>query len=405
MTTAAAKPRKPRRRTVSLREQIRTRPQSVDVAAGVILGVKVLGLVSDNSRRYLPQAVANAAALYEGVGVFLDHPSRPHEQRSVRDRIGWLENVRWRLDGLYADLHLLTSDPATAKILEAAQRNPRLFGLSHNAEGKGHNEGGTFVVEEITEVRSVDLVADPATNHSLFEGRTVQRTLRQLIEASTVEPKLKQRLLEMGYEAAADDMPIGDLPAAEPAVPDAAPAVPGGGSPRDALVAAVAACLASSEPGDHALALKIMKLLKPAVGPDESPVDAETPVQEEEHGEDDYDLDPDYEMPGAGDSGGSGDKKTMKAEGRMKMKSRTGEIPLTERRVQSLCKATGIEYTADLAEACKGADLDRALAVLALAKKVQTPSSAPRSSSPRPVAIPEATAPSNSKAWVERLLN
>lgn len=177
----------------------------MDTAAGVIRGVKVLGLISQNGRRYLPAAIAKAAPLYEGIGVFLDHPARPNEQRSARDRIGWLEKVQVQNDGLYADLHLLTSDPTAAKILEAAQKRPDLFGLSHNAEGKGTHEAGVFVVAEITEVKSVDLVADPATNRSLFEGTTIATELRE-DDAKKDEPSWKDKLNEaIGKLCESDD--------------------------------------------------------------------------------------------------------------------------------------------------------------------------------------------------------
>lgn len=352
--------------TVSLQEDWRSRPRAVDEAAGVIRGVKVLGLYSDNGRRYLPEAVSRAAPFYEGIGVYLDHPPRPNQERSARDRIGWLENVQVTADGLYADLHLLTSDPATAKILEAARKRPDLFGLSHNAEGKGRQEGGVFVVEEITQVRSVDLVADPATNRSLFEGRSMPLTLKQLIEASKARPELKTKLLEMGAYEADDGAPLGDMPAPEPAA---------GQSPRDALVAAVAACLQSAEPGDHELALKVMKLLKP----DERPT---------EEGDDD-----------------EPDANSAAQEGK-KLKTTPGAEPLTEARALALIKASGLEASAELAEAIKGADLDRALAVLALAKRHAPPvhQSPPRSSGQRTAPVTEGVAPKDAAGWAVKLL-
>ena len=42
---------------------------------------------------------------------------------------------------------------------------------------------GTLLVEEITSVRSVDLVADPATTHGLFEGQN---------QAADVQPRAIQ---------------------------------------------------------------------------------------------------------------------------------------------------------------------------------------------------------------------
>jgi hypothetical protein len=299
-------------RPVPLREDVRARPARVDRAAGVVFGVKVLGLVSDNGRKYLPAAVTKAARLYEGLAVYADHPHRPHDQRSIDDKIGWLANVRSEPDGLYADLHLLTSDARTAKVLEAAEKRPELFGLSHNAEGKGKHQGGTFVVEEITSVRSVDLVSEPATNKSLFEGITV-KTLKQIIEASACKPALKTALLEMAGNAMCED----DLPMADAPVEDAGPA-----DGRSLLAQAVAALIQSSDPADHELGMKVMKLLKP---------ETEEPTPEDDESDDEDD---------------GKDKSTE--EGKKAKKPAKGTKGLTESACKDLCAAAGIAADADL---------------------------------------------------------
>lgn len=185
-----------------------TNALSVDRAAGVIHNVKVLGLISENGRRYLPEAVQKAAGLYEGIRVNINHPEgKPTDQRSAYDRFGKLENIRWvEGEGLYGDLVYLKSHPMAERICEAAERMPDVFGLSHNAGGDGKvDKDGTFVVNEIVEVRHVDLVADPATTKSLQESRQV-KTLKE----SNMDEKLKEALdglkeamgkLEACYEA------------------------------------------------------------------------------------------------------------------------------------------------------------------------------------------------------------
>jgi hypothetical protein len=145
----------------------------VDRKAGVIFGVKVLGHASLNGRLYLPEAVRQAAPKYEGVHVNIDHPDdKPTDQRSAYDRFGKLVRVRYiEGKGLYADLEYLVSHPMAGRVVEAAEKMPDLFGLSHNAEGEGdETEEGVFVINRIVEVRHVDLVADPATTRSLSEG-------------------------------------------------------------------------------------------------------------------------------------------------------------------------------------------------------------------------------------------
>lgn len=49
----------------------------VDRDAGVIRGVRILGRSSRNGREYSDQALTQAARLYEGLGVNLNHPDRP----------------------------------------------------------------------------------------------------------------------------------------------------------------------------------------------------------------------------------------------------------------------------------------------------------------------------------------
>ncbi len=159
--------------TVDLLEYVASMPQEIDRDAGLIRGVKVLGYESSNNRRYTRIAVSRAKDLYEGIRVNIDHPcpERPDQQRNMSDRFGRLENVREAQDGLYADLRYLSKHPLAPMVLEAAERMPDTFGLSHNAEGRVVRDGKRTLVEEIVQVRSVDLVSDPATNHSLFESQ------------------------------------------------------------------------------------------------------------------------------------------------------------------------------------------------------------------------------------------
>jgi hypothetical protein len=78
----------------------------VDREAGVIRGVKLLGLESRNGRRYLPAALAQAVALYEGAKVNVNHPKgHPLAARDYQDRLGSIRNVNSREDGLFGDFH------------------------------------------------------------------------------------------------------------------------------------------------------------------------------------------------------------------------------------------------------------------------------------------------------------
>ena len=155
---------------------------TVDREAGIIKGIKILGFTSQNGRRYTPEACKAAISLYEGKKVNIDHPEKgPTQQRSTYDRFGKFINVRFvEGDGLFGDLLYLKSHEMAESVCEAAERKELndVFGMSHNAQGEGSvDKQGIFVVSRITEVRHVDLVADPATTQSLTESTaTKQKT-------------------------------------------------------------------------------------------------------------------------------------------------------------------------------------------------------------------------------------
>lgn len=149
----------------------------VDRDKGIIRDVKILGLVSENNRRYLPEAVKSAKHLYEGIKVNINHPDSSNDQRNAEDRFGKLINVYFvEGEGLYGDLMFLKSHPMAERVCEAAERMTDVFGLSHNAQGDGvDDKDGCFVINEIVSVRHVDLVSDPATTKSLSEAVNMEK--------------------------------------------------------------------------------------------------------------------------------------------------------------------------------------------------------------------------------------
>ena len=157
----------------------------VDRERSIVPDVKALGLVSRNLRIYTPAAARKAKPLYQNLPVFLNHATT--EERDVGDRFGTLKNVRFvEHEGLVGDLHFNPKHPLAEAVCWAAENDPSLYGLSHKAYGHGRQEGDRYVVEEIVSVRSVDLVADPATTRGLFEslGRScVDRLLGERIDA------------------------------------------------------------------------------------------------------------------------------------------------------------------------------------------------------------------------------
>lgn len=163
----------------------------VDRENGVLVGVKLCGLTSANRRDYPPDVFRRDFGKYEGVGIFADHDLRGGE-RSIEAKFGWVANPRVDADGTpRGDVHLLKTHRLYEPVMEAAERNPALYGFSHIADLHVRRENGRERVESIAEVLSVDLVASPATTKGFFEskGTGMSVTLKQLAESVCRHPK------------------------------------------------------------------------------------------------------------------------------------------------------------------------------------------------------------------------
>jgi hypothetical protein len=156
-----------------LQEYVDSRSQRlrVDRAGGVIRGVKLLGLTSRNGRRYREDALAEAVALYEGAKVNVNHPKgHPLAPRDYQDRLGIVHGVEFRTgEGLFGDLHFNPRHALSEQLVWDAEHAPQNVGMSHNVLARTKREGDETVVEAITKVQSIDLVADPATTTGLYE--------------------------------------------------------------------------------------------------------------------------------------------------------------------------------------------------------------------------------------------
>lgn len=143
----------------------------VDRAAGVIRGVKLLGLTSRNCRRYREQALLDAVGLYEGAKVNINHPKgHPLAPRDYQDRLGVVRSVEFRAaQGLFGDLHFNPKHALSEQLVWDAEHAPQNVGLSHNVVARTSRNGAETVVDAIAKVQSIDLVADPATTSGLYE--------------------------------------------------------------------------------------------------------------------------------------------------------------------------------------------------------------------------------------------
>lgn len=184
----------------------------VDAAAFVIRNVRVLGATSRNGRIYSEAAMRQAVGLYEGARLNFNHLDRRDagKERHFEDWVGEIRNVHYVPEekSLRGDAHILESDPRSAKLMEAARRFPRSFGLSHVASGVEVKRGSDRVVEKIESVASVDIVTTPATNVGLFESeepvmarkKTHKQSVKQLMEQAPDSPFVKvfTEMMDMG---------------------------------------------------------------------------------------------------------------------------------------------------------------------------------------------------------------
>jgi hypothetical protein len=151
----------------------------VDRTAGVIRGVKLLGLRSRNGRRYQESALAAAVDLYEGAKVNINHPKgHPLSPRDYQDRLGIIRGVALRPnEGLFGDLHFNPKHTLSEQLMWDAEHASQNVGLSHNVLARTSRQGDATVVEAITRVQSIDLVADPATTQGLFEQQASEAAI------------------------------------------------------------------------------------------------------------------------------------------------------------------------------------------------------------------------------------
>lgn len=168
----------------------------VDREAGVLRGVKLIGLQSQNGRRYRDSALGAAAALYEAAKVNVNHAAEGSATpRDYRDRLGAIRNVEHRPgEGLFGDLYFNPKHALAEQLIWDAEHNPSNVGFSHNVLARLSREAGAVVVDEITQVQSVDLVADPASTRGLFEhAEALRESQHELFWGELTVERLRER--------------------------------------------------------------------------------------------------------------------------------------------------------------------------------------------------------------------
>ncbi|MGL4512308.1 MAG: hypothetical protein ACRCT8_04400 [Lacipirellulaceae bacterium] len=210
-----------------------------DPLEGVLRGVKLLGLRSRNGRVYRETALRGAMPLYEGAKVNVNHPAGdPLGPRDYRDRLGVVRNVRLVAEeGLFGDLHYNPRHALAEQLAWDAEHASQNVGLSHNVVARTRSSAEGVIVEEITGVRSVDLVADPATTAGLFEHEALGAIGERPSEAFAEVERLREELRCVGARRRVE----GALLARRLSID--------GEPPSEALVEALVEALAWAPPG------------------------------------------------------------------------------------------------------------------------------------------------------------
>jgi hypothetical protein len=136
-------------------------------------------LISANSvngphrkRRYSEAALKQIASMAEGLPAYANHtaPELAFKPRDVRDLIGRHQNVRYdpNTGTVKSDLHVL--EHHAGWVFGLAERLGDVVGNSLVSRGNVKMEGDTEVVDQIAQLRSADLVSDPASTKGLFES-------------------------------------------------------------------------------------------------------------------------------------------------------------------------------------------------------------------------------------------
>jgi len=172
----------------------------IDRNAGMLIGVRVMGIRSAHGYDYSIPAQREVVGRYEQMPVGLDHDYAGGPM-TVESAWGTLCNPRIDERGTVADLRYLKSHVRTEQVLEDAERDVGLFSLSAVTTRVIEQPKGT--VKSFSPVR-VDLVVRGATTKRLFEQENAKLDAQAAelvaIRAELAELKLRQVKYEQFVE-------------------------------------------------------------------------------------------------------------------------------------------------------------------------------------------------------------
>lgn len=154
------------------------REGQIDREQRVIRNTVLLNATSANGehgrRIYTEAALQQAARLSEGLPAYANHTTKElaFKPRAVQELIGRHRNVRYDAPRarVLSDLHIL--EHQAPWVFALAEDLGDQVGNSLVSRGRVRLQDGIEYVDEIVQVRSGDLVSDPATTKGLFEHRS-----------------------------------------------------------------------------------------------------------------------------------------------------------------------------------------------------------------------------------------
>jgi hypothetical protein len=168
----------------------------VDRDGKLVRNVALLGPESRNGYRYTLEAMQEAAPLYDGRPLFVDHADSGPTQRKLRDYAGQVVQPRLENHRIRGDLKLL--GPNADWLLQLMEASPRDIGMSHVVLARRNPEGDE--VRQIERVLSVDIVAFPATTQSFQEatmGESRGAALEAMLEGTRLPSTGRAQLLSL----------------------------------------------------------------------------------------------------------------------------------------------------------------------------------------------------------------
>jgi hypothetical protein len=152
----------------------RGRKLTVDRTESTVDGVKLMGWESKNKRRFSEAARQEIFSLCENAKINVNHNTADlSAPRNYGDRFGFVMSRTREADGIYGKVKVNPKHPLAEQFFWDAEHAPQNCGFSpvYAPKKTSRDREGFLLVEGVSRVSSIDLVADPATTNSLKESQ------------------------------------------------------------------------------------------------------------------------------------------------------------------------------------------------------------------------------------------